>query len=127
VALTETMYFALQQRSSLVRASLLIPAFVKTQVSNSERNRPVELHDKAVEMPPQVRAYWDFMNAAVDAGMPPSEVAAQVFDAIKEERFYIMTHPRFTPVIQLRMESLLRAENPVNPGELFMKLMKQGR
>ncbi len=127
VALSETMYFALQQRSRLVKVSLLCPAFVKTHISSAERNRPPELQNEPVEVPPQVKAYWDFMNGAVEAGMSPDKVADQVFEAIKEERFYVMTDPTFTPVVQLRMESLLRAENPVNPGELFMKLMNPGR
>ncbi len=43
--------------------------------------------------------------------MPPLQVADVVFEAIKKEQFYILPHPEWTEVIQLRMDKLLRMEN----------------
>jgi hypothetical protein len=51
------------------------------------------------------------MNAGVEAGISPLEVADQVFEAIKEERLYILTHPERMPAIQLRVDDLLREAN----------------
>jgi hypothetical protein len=51
-------------------------------------------------------------------------IADQVFEAIKEERFYILTHPEWLPVIQMRVDNLLRAENPQSPTETLMKILK---
>jgi len=51
-------------------------------------------------------------------------VADQVFEAIKKERFYILTHPEFNSVIQLRVDSLLHAENPQDWREIMMRLIK---
>jgi NAD(P)-dependent dehydrogenase (short-subunit alcohol dehydrogenase family) len=123
VALSETLYLALEERKALVKVSVLCPAFVKTKIMSAARNRPAELQDEPVEMPPEAQAFMDFMNAAVEGGMSPFQVADQVFEAIKEEKFYILTHPEWTPLIRLRVDSLLRAENPQNPGELLMKIM----
>jgi NAD(P)-dependent dehydrogenase (short-subunit alcohol dehydrogenase family) len=123
VALSETLYLALQQRNALINVSLLCPGFVKTNISASERNRPAILQDAPTEMLPQAKLYYDFMNAAVEAGISPLKVADQVFDAIREGQFYIFIHPEFAPVVQQRVESLLRAENPKNPAEVFMKLI----
>jgi hypothetical protein len=64
------------------------------------------------------------MTAGNEAGIPPLKVADQVFEAIKEEKFYILTHPEWIPAVQLRVDSLLRAENPRHPGEMMMKIMK---
>ena len=64
------------------------------------------------------------MNAFIEAGISPAQVADQVFEAIKQEKFYILTHPEFAPVIQMRMDSLLAGENPKNPGGTLMKLIK---
>jgi len=44
---------------------------------------------------------------AVENGLSPQAVTELVFDAIKDERFYILTHPEFTPFIQQRMENIL--------------------
>ena len=85
VALSESLYLALEERNALVKVSVLCPGFVKTNIMNAERNRPVELQNEPFEIPPQVQADLDFMNAAVEAGMSPLQVADQVFEAIKEE------------------------------------------
>jgi hypothetical protein len=62
-------------------------------------------------------------KAALDAGMPPVEVADVVFGAIRSEQFYILTHPEWTEVIQLRTDSLLRMENPQSPAAMVAKLI----
>jgi len=42
-------------------------------------------------------------------------VAEAVFTAIRDEQFYIFTHPEFKPSIQLRMENIINGRNPVIP------------
>jgi hypothetical protein len=32
--------------------------------------------------------------------------------AIRDERFYILTHPEFNPIIELRMKDILSGANP---------------
>ena len=44
--------------------------------------------------------------------MPPSEVAGIVLDAIKDERFYILTHPGVLEGVRVRMEDILAQRNP---------------
>lgn len=124
VALSESLYLTLEERNALVKVSVLCPGFVKTDIMNAERNRPVELQNEPVEIPPHVQAYIDFMNASVEAGMSPLQVADQVFEAIKKEKFYIQTHPEWLSVIKMRVDNLLGAENPQNPGETIMKILQ---
>jgi len=64
------------------------------------------------------------MNAAIDAGTSPLQVTDQVFEAIKEEKFYILTHPEWLPVIKLRVDNLLRGENPQNPTDMLTKIVQ---
>ena len=116
VALSETLYLALEERKALVKVSVLCPAFVKTKIMGAERNRPAELQNEPVEIPPQAQACMDIMNAAVEGACLPSNVAGQVFEAIREERFYILTHPEDAPMVKLRVDNLLRGQNPQNPG-----------
>ncbi len=124
VGLSESLYLALEERNALVKVSVLCPAFVKTNISTTERNRPVALQNEPFEMPPQEKFYHDFMKAGAAAGIPPLLVADRVFEAMREERFYILTHPDAIPLVQLRMENLLRGQNPQDHGELAMKFRK---
>jgi hypothetical protein len=62
-------------------------------------------------------------KAAIEASMSPLQVADVVFDAIKRQQFYILPHPEWTEVIQLRTDKLLRMENPQSPAATVAKLL----
>jgi hypothetical protein len=47
--------------------------------------------------------------------MPPERVAEIVFQAIRENRFYIFTHPESMPLIRLRADDILANRNPSDP------------
>ena len=49
------------------------------------------------------------------AGTAPAVIADRVFDAIREERFYVLPHPEWKDFIQTRMEDVLGERNPVPP------------
>jgi short-subunit dehydrogenase len=123
VALSESLYLSLQQRNSLVKVSVLCPGIVRTNIANAERNRPAELRNEPVPMTPEMQAGLAAFKAAMEAGMDPLQVAEVVFDAIQKEQFYILPHPEWVDVIQLRTDRLLRMENPQNPTATILKLM----
>jgi NAD(P)-dependent dehydrogenase (short-subunit alcohol dehydrogenase family) len=125
VALSESMYLALQQRNSMVKVSVLCPAMVRTNIAEVERYRPAEMRNEPVEPTPERHAGLAAFRAAMEASMAPAQVADIVFDAIEREQFYILTHPEWTEVIQLRTDRLLRMENPLNPTVTIMKLMNR--
>jgi NAD(P)-dependent dehydrogenase (short-subunit alcohol dehydrogenase family) len=125
VALSESMYLSLQQRNSMVKVSVLCPAMVRTNIAEVERYRPAEMRNEPVELSPERRAGLAAFKATMEASMAPAQVADIVFDAIEREQFYILTHPEWTEVIQLRTDRLLRMENPLNPTATIMKLMNR--
>jgi len=102
----------MEERKAPIKVSVLCPGFVKTNIVNTERNRPLALRNEPATRSPQDQAFWDYMNARAEAGMPPLQVADQVFKAIREERFYIVTEPELIEAVRLRMDSLLRGDNP---------------
>ena len=127
VALSESLYLTLQRRSTLVKVSVLCPGLVRTNIANAERHRPADLKNEPVEMTPEMRAGLNYFKAAIEAAMPPLQVADMVFDAIKKERFYILTHPEWIEVIQMRTDNLLRLENPQDPAPTVVKLINPSR
>jgi len=125
VALSESLYLTLQKRNSLVHVSLLCPGLVRTNIAEAERNRPEVLRNEPVTMTPEMQAGLTAFKAALEASMPPLQVADAVFEAIKKEQFYVLPDPGWTEAIQLRMDKLLRMENPESPSAIIMKLISK--
>ena len=90
VALSEHMYFALASRNAPVKVSVLCPYWVQTRIMESERTRPAELANPPIAPTPEEIQMYYFMLKAIAEGVPPDEVAGTVFEAIREERFYIV-------------------------------------
>ncbi|MFC2037632.1 SDR family NAD(P)-dependent oxidoreductase [Chloroflexota bacterium] len=114
VALSEHLYYSLMARNAKVKASVLCPGWVRTKIMSCERNRPAELQDEASDAPvsPAVQAVFQGMHQAVEAGMSPALVADKLFAAIRNEQFYVLTHPEYNPAIRARMESILQGTHP---------------
>jgi len=126
VALSESLYLSLQQRNSLVRVSVLCPGLVRTDIVNAERHRPAELRNEAVTMSAEMQAGRAAFKNLIERATPPAKVADAVFDAIRREQFYILSHPEWMEAVQLRTDKLLRMENPEDPRAVVMKLVSGG-
>jgi len=110
VTLSETLQKDLGLLGSAIKVSVLCPGFVRTRILDSDRNRPATLRTAATPQPdPEME---ERARAAMAAGLPPAEAAAQVLDAVKNERFYVLTHPELAPFIRERMEDILEGRNP---------------
>jgi NAD(P)-dependent dehydrogenase (short-subunit alcohol dehydrogenase family) len=117
VTLSETLHHELREKNSRVGVSVLCPAYVPTGISNSERNRPKDL--PASEKSAETLARQAMLKKAVASGkISADQVAQAVVAAIKEERFYILTHARIKGAIQARMEDILNDRSPRNPMTL---------
>jgi NAD(P)-dependent dehydrogenase (short-subunit alcohol dehydrogenase family) len=127
VALSESLYLALQQKNCQVKASVLCPGTVRTNIVNVERNRPASLRNDPVVLSPEMEAGRRAFRAVMEAAMPPALVAEAVFDAIRKEQFYIVTHADWMEVVHLRTEKLLRLENPESPQPAVMKIINPKR
>jgi NAD(P)-dependent dehydrogenase (short-subunit alcohol dehydrogenase family) len=117
VALSESLHHDLKERHSNVGVSVLCPAYVPTGISNSERNRPAGLSPG--EKSEETKAKEQNLKKAVTAGrLTADDVAKAVVAAVKEDRFYILTHPRIKGAIQARMEDILNERAPRDPLRL---------
>ena len=117
VALSESLYHDLRERGSKVGVSVLCPAYVPTGIADSERNRPARF--APAEKSPETLAREQMLKKAVASGrLSADDVARAVVQAVKEERFYILTHPRIKGAIQARMEDILNDRPPRDPLRL---------
>jgi NAD(P)-dependent dehydrogenase (short-subunit alcohol dehydrogenase family) len=112
VTLSETLSGELALHGSPVKVSVLCPGWVNTRIHEADRNRPPELQQ---DNPDNTMADMgrQMLESLVASGLPPSEVTSRVVDAIREERFYILTHPEMMPMVEKRMEDILQGRTPV--------------
>ena len=124
VALSEKLFYDLGENQGKIKVSVLCPGWVKTRILESERNRPPEFQNNLAEMTitPEIEATMQEFQQAVENGMSPDEIANQVFQAIHDNRFYILTHPEFLPIVKARLEAITREKNPLPLVELMTLL-----
>lgn len=114
VALTENLYGDLQSENTQIGCSVLCPGFVNTNIFDSGRNRPEALKDSAE---PMVVSAEDEQRIAMfreilRQGKQPADVAAAVFDGIRNEQLYILSHDHFDDMIRKRAENITQGNNP---------------
>lgn len=118
VSLSETLYQDLALVTRQVGASVLCPYFVPTDIDQSQRNRPPEAAP-ATTPAAATRSQdiaQDMLSKAVAAGkVSATEVAALVFAALREQRFYIFSHPQALAAARTRLEDVVQARNPSDP------------
>ncbi len=118
VSLSETLFHDLHSVTSQIGCSVLCPAFVPTGISNSHRSRPAELQNETSPTESMVVAQKMTHKAVSSGKMTASDVAQITFEAIRENRFYIVTHPKIMATVKMRLEDIEHLQNPRDPFAL---------
>jgi NAD(P)-dependent dehydrogenase (short-subunit alcohol dehydrogenase family) len=117
VALSEVLQHDLKRFGSAVGVSLLCPAYVPTGIADAERNRPAG--SVAGEKSAETLEQQAMLRKAVASGkLSADDVSRAVVRAVKEERFYVLTHPAIMGAIRARMEDILGERTPRDPMSL---------
>lgn len=118
VTLSESVYLELQAAGAKIGVSVLCPGFVDTNIGDAARNRPPELANEGGDpaLTPEQEQMREVVRQMLKAGMSPAAVADKVFNAIREGKFYVLTHPEMKDGIRRRMERILEEQNPVFLG-----------
>jgi hypothetical protein len=87
---------------------------VKTQIHQSQRNRPADLADEAPNAfaDGEEGGAGSVLAGLIEGGLDPDEVARLVLDGIADDRFYLFTHDDWTPMVERRAGAVVAAENP---------------
>jgi NAD(P)-dependent dehydrogenase (short-subunit alcohol dehydrogenase family) len=112
--LSEGLYHDLRAAGAALGVSVLCPGMVATRIVSADRNRPPHLRDAGVEVAPEIVEQRRTMQERfLASGMPPAEVAGMVVDAIRADRFYVLTHPRMIRRhIRARLQAVLDGAPP---------------
>jgi short-subunit dehydrogenase len=116
VSLSETLYQDLALVTNQVHAHVLCPYFVPTGITRSDRNRPDAMREPAGQPTRSQHIARAMTDKAVSSGkVGAAAIARFVFDAMRENRFYIYSHPHALKGVQMRMEDILQRRNPTDP------------
>jgi NAD(P)-dependent dehydrogenase (short-subunit alcohol dehydrogenase family) len=115
VSLSETLHHDLKLVGSSVGVSVLCPAFVPTGINASDRNRPADLANDAPPTASQAALKAQLDKAVTSGKITAPQVSSMTFDAIREQRFYVITHEKMMPSIELRLQDVVKRRNPSDP------------
>ena len=109
VGLTESLYRELEGTG--VGVHCLCPNLVRTKIFESERNR-----DDAAELTASQTATIAPLREALTAvGISTEQVAGDVIDAMRRNRFWIFTHEITPQAAAVRFADIEARRNPTNP------------
>ena len=120
VALSEALWNELAaQPEAHVRVSVLCPGWINTQIMQSSlRNRPeaVRHHTPEVRTSPEAEIRRKQVEALLASGLDPRRVGDLVLEAVRAERFWILTPPEWKSMIRHRLENILEERDPTPAG-----------
>lgn len=115
VSLSETLFHDLGLVSDQLHCSVLCPFYVPTGISQSQRNRPPEFGNASPPTRSQ-RVAQAMIEKAVGSGkVSAADVARLTFEAVREGRFYIASHPQALDGVRQRADDIVAMRNPGDP------------
>ena len=106
VGMSESWFAELQAHN--IQVSVLCPAFVKTRINLSMRNKQSDYKTEGAkkETTAQQAAMAAHMQKIIDNGLPVEIVGERVVEALKAKELYIFTHPNYRPTTQARAKAI---------------------
>jgi NAD(P)-dependent dehydrogenase (short-subunit alcohol dehydrogenase family) len=115
VAMSEGL--AMQLKPHGIGVSVLCPSYVRTRIGESGRNR-LPRYGETPLLDPASPAGLMVAEIAkrLQAGLDPSDVAARVLSAIREDELYVFTHPNMRDEVDARFAAIQAAMDRVAAG-----------
>ncbi len=100
ISLSETLRIDLEMKRSKIKVSVVCPGFVNTRILFGDTHRPEKFQNLPNEQGEDTRGEDFFAKFGVKIEealeqtkiMPPEEAAEIIFQAVKQDKFYIFTH-----------------------------------
>ena len=103
-----------------IGVSMVCPGLVKSKIYESDLIRPAELSTDVTPADPE---FMRILPGLHDAGMEPDEIGEKVVRAIRENRFYVFTHPEHRDELREIFDETIAAfpDEPVPPDRLAVE------
>jgi len=115
VAMSEGLAIELEPLG--IGVTVLCPGFVRTRIGASGRNRPERYGPTQMPDPASpAGALAARIAELLASGIDPSDVAARVLAAIREDELYVFTHPQMRAEAEGRFSAILAAMDEAAAG-----------
>ena len=103
-----------------IGVSMVCPGLVKSKIYESDRIRPPEL---STDVTPADADFMRILPGLHEAGMEPDEIGEKVVRAIRENRFYVFTHPDHREELRGIFDEIIGSfpDEPVPPDRLAVE------
>jgi NAD(P)-dependent dehydrogenase (short-subunit alcohol dehydrogenase family) len=103
-----------------IGVSMVCPGLVKSKIYESDLTRPPEL---STDVTPADGEFMRILPGLHEAGMDPDEVGEKVVSAIRENRFYVFTHPDHREELRGIFDEIIDSfpDEPVPPDRLAVE------
>lgn len=108
-----------------IHVAALCPAFVKTRIHLSHRNRQQEHRDLARKPDPKAAPKHNAAQELVENGIAPEIVGQRVVEALNAKELYIFTHPAQRQVAQQRSAAIDQAFERAEQSPLLADIKEQ--
>ncbi len=110
---------AAQLRPLGIGVSVLCPGFVRTRIAESGRNRPERYGTTQTPDPGSPAGMLlARISEFLQSGLDPSDVAARVLAAIRDNELYVFTHPQMRVEVEDRFAAILAALDKAEAGQV---------
>jgi short-subunit dehydrogenase len=103
---SEALQVDLDADHAPIGVSVLLPGFIPTKITDSERNRPGAMGEGALRTSAS-------SIEGLEATMTAADVAGLVLEAVKRRRFWVLTHPAYQDLIVERARAVGTDAGPV--------------
>ena len=110
VAISESLAHECAMTAPGVGVSVLCPAFIRTRIADSGRNWPDRLGVNP--SPPSDSPAAGMMRQLVDSGLEPPVYAARVVDAVRTNRFFVLSDDAHASATQRRLDEIVDGTQP---------------
>jgi NAD(P)-dependent dehydrogenase (short-subunit alcohol dehydrogenase family) len=103
VTVSESLHMELGMTGAPVRVSVLCPGFVRTNIGQDSLTSPRSEAEAAMH---------EAFRRLIAEGLDPAVVAERVVEAIRDERFWVFSHPELVAAVEQRAASIVAGRNP---------------
>ena len=113
VSLSESLQKGLQARKANIKITVACPGKVSTDIVGNIVNSWRESSRRSMDdWDPEKQEWLHNFEQQVKDGMKPAEFTDLLFEAIRKDQFYVLTHPRIKDGVRERMEDIIAERNP---------------
>jgi len=114
LSLTEVLELQLQGVGAKVRAHVVCPAVVRTDLDNCLRHRNQDAYDAddPYYQSEDFRSRFAVVTKSIPAGLPVADAVTTIIAEMEKGTFYILTHPVYNPAITGRTAGIIAGARP---------------